>query len=199
MEEEYRIIKGFENYSVSNFGNIKNNKTNRILKQSVNSRGYKHVTLNDKKNQRVHRLVALTFIPNLENKKCVDHINNDKTNNNVNNLRYVTIQQNNFNQKLSSKNTSGIKGISYYVNINKYRAQIQFNGKSYHLGYFETIEEAKEARIKKANELFGEYTNACEKQIIINIPKNKKIKNINIEFYDDEYKALEQEFENLIK
>ncbi len=69
--EEYKLIKNFESYSVSNLGNVKNNNTNKILKQN-NSNGYKRVSLNGKY-LRVHRLVAEAFIPNPENKPCVDH------------------------------------------------------------------------------------------------------------------------------
>ena len=75
--EEYKLIKNFENYSVSNIGNVKNNNTNKILKQ-CNNNGYKKVYLNGKY-LSVHRLVAETFILNPENKPCVDHKNNIKT------------------------------------------------------------------------------------------------------------------------
>ena len=59
--EEYKLIKNFENYSVSNLGNIKNNNTNKILKQ-YNFQGYKRVHLNGKY-LRVHRLVAEGSLP----------------------------------------------------------------------------------------------------------------------------------------
>ena len=62
--EEYKLIKNFESYSVSNLGNVKNNNTNKILKQ-YNSHGYKRVSLN-RIYQSVHRLVAEAFIPNPE-------------------------------------------------------------------------------------------------------------------------------------
>ena len=45
MEEEFRIIKDYENYSVSNFGNVRNNTTGRILKPGINGNGYYHVIL----------------------------------------------------------------------------------------------------------------------------------------------------------
>ena len=69
--EEYKLIKNFENYLVSNLGDVKNNDTNEIIKQ-YNSQGYKRVFLNGK-NKRVHRLVAEAFIPNPENKPCVEY------------------------------------------------------------------------------------------------------------------------------
>ena len=86
--EEFKLIKGFENYSVSNLGNVKNNKTNRILKQD-NNKGYKLVKFNGK-NKRVHRLIAEAFIPNPDNKPCIDHINNIRNDNRIENLRWAT-------------------------------------------------------------------------------------------------------------
>ena len=58
--EEYKLIKNFENYSISNLGNIKINNTKKILKQSNNIHGYKKVYLNGK-NLGVHRLIAETL------------------------------------------------------------------------------------------------------------------------------------------
>ena len=90
--EEYKLIKNFENYSVSNLGNVKNNNTNKIIKQ-YNNQGYKQIHLNGK-SLRVHRLVAEAFIPNPENKPCVDHKNNIRDDNRIDNLRWATIKEN---------------------------------------------------------------------------------------------------------
>ena len=73
---------------------------------------------------------------------------------------------------------------------------------SNHLGYFDNIEDAINARVKKAKELFGEYINKCEKEININlnIPKNTKVKlNINIKSQEDqELEDLEKEFNDIL-
>ncbi len=198
--EEYRKIEGYENYLVSNFGNVKNGKTGRILNPSLISKGYKGVNLYGK-TYTVHKLVANAFIPNPDNKKCIDHIDNIKTNNNINNLRWVTNQENNFNRSISNRNTSGAKGISYDKKLNKWKAQIMFNRKTYHLGYFDNIEDAIDARKLKANNIFGNYTHQSERIINLNIaiPKNTTL-NINVKVEEDEeYKRLEKEFEELIK
>ena len=114
MEEEWRPIKDYEGlYEVSNMGrvrslNYKNTKEERILKLTKDKRGYLRVPLTkDKKRKiyRVHRLVALTFIPNIENKPCIDHINTIKTDNRVENLRWTTLKENN-NNELSRKHNS---------------------------------------------------------------------------------------------
>ena len=196
--EEYKLIKNFESYSISNLGNVKNNVTNKILKQYTNH-GYKHIHLNGKY-KKVHRLVAEAFIPNPENKPCVDHKNNIRDDNRIDNLRWATIKENCQNVSISSKNTSGYKGINWDKRSNRWRASIFENGLKVHIGYFESLDDAVKARQKKANEVFGEYTNKCEQQnIIIQVPNNKKIKKIEIEFFDDDYKRLEREFEEIIK
>ncbi len=169
MMEEYKIITDYDNYSVSNFGNVRNNKTDRILKQSIDTHGYYKVSLcKDKKNKtcKVHRLVAEAFIQNPDNKRNVDHIDNNRLNNHVENLRWATIKENSQNAKLSSKNTSGFKGISWYEKINKWHARIMIDGKTKHLGYFDNIEDAKIARQDFANRIFGEFTNTCEKTLL---------------------------------
>jgi hypothetical protein len=153
-------VKGYENYSVSNLGNVRNDTKDKILKQS-DSNGYKVVSLNSKQH-KIHRLVANAFIPNPNNKDCVDHINNDRGDNKVSNLRWVTNQENQFNSGLCVKNTSGYKGVNWHNS--KWRAQIRHNGKKIDIGHFDKIEDAVEARVKKANELFGEFTNKCEKR-----------------------------------
>jgi hypothetical protein len=201
--EEYKIIEGFENYSVSNYGNVKNNKTGRILKPIENEKGYYQLSLCKNgyfKTFKVHRLVALAFIPNPENKPQIDHIDNDRINNNVNNLRWCTNSENGQNKGIAKNNTSGIKGVTFENGY--WCAKITHNGKKYHLGYFENIEDAAKARQTKAKKLFGEFMNTIELEININnIKPNTKLK-LNININNDEQKEieeLEREFQELIK
>lgn len=95
--EEWRVITDFPNYYVSNLGNVKNIKTSKIMKQTIKS-GYYHVCLTNetiKKIFKIHRLVALSFINNPENKPEVNHEDKNKLNNNVNNLSWMTRKENN--------------------------------------------------------------------------------------------------------
>ena len=205
MAEEFKIIKDFPNYEVSNFGNVKNIKTDRILKPGIDTRGYYYVILyQDGKqfNKRIHKLVGETFIPNPLNKQCIDHKNNNKLDNNNTNLRWATHRENSMNRKLNYNNTSNYKGISYDNQRKKWKAAIQINGKEYNLGRFDNIEDAVNCRVKKAQELFGEYINKCEKEININInipTENIKVNlNINIKSQEDqEIEELEKEFNNI--
>ena len=93
---------GYPNYSVDTEGNVwsfgkKTRKGCRKFKVVVDSTGYCIVCLTkDGKcsNKKIHRLVALAFIPNPENKPCIEHINTDKTDNNIKNLRWATYKEN---------------------------------------------------------------------------------------------------------
>jgi hypothetical protein len=152
--EEYKLIKNFESYSVSNLGNVKYNVTNKTLKQYTNQ-GYKHIHLNGKY-KKIHRLVAEAFISNPENKPCVDHKNNVRDDNRIDNLRWATIKENGQNVSISSRNKSGYKGVNWDKRSNRWRASIFENGLKVHIGYFESLDDAVKARQKKANEVFGE-------------------------------------------
>lgn len=162
--EIWKSIDGYNNYSVSSFGKVKNIKTGIILKPAIKNKYYFVILRknNSNCNKYVHRLVASTFCLNKDSKFYVDHINNDRLENNANNLRFVTSRENHFNMSLKSTNTSGVKGVSFYKRTGKWQAQIQLSGKSIHLGVFNTLEDAKIARQYKAKELFGEYINKCE-------------------------------------
>lgn len=67
------------------------------------------------------------------------------------------------NRKTNKNNTTGVKGVSYITSKGKYRAQIMFKRKVHHLGYFDTIEQAKEARLKAEKELFEPVLNEYKK------------------------------------
>jgi hypothetical protein len=163
--ENWKKIIGYENYEVSDIGNVRNSNTGLVLKKEIDTHGYYRISLSKHgkhKAGRIHRLAATAFITNLDNKPCVDHIDNCKTNNHITNLRWATITENNMNSKIGKNNTSGCKGV--YYDKNRWRARIKIDGISINIGSYKTLEEAKQARIKKANAIFGSYTNACEKE-----------------------------------
>jgi hypothetical protein len=100
MIEEWKDIKDYEGlYKVSNLGRVKSNYKGleRLLKPLSKNNGYLFVILyKDTKPTKyyVHRLVAKAFIPNPENKPQVNHIDEDKSNNMVSNLEWVTAKEN---------------------------------------------------------------------------------------------------------
>ncbi len=196
MQEEFRKIEGYENYSGSNFGNVRNDKTDKLLTQSVSTTGYYYVDLsksNKAKNHQIHRLMAIAFIPNPENKECVDHIDNNPLNNNLENLRWASLSENSKNRKINQNSTTGVKGVMWLQKRKKWKAHIKIDGKSKHLGYFDNLEDAKKARQNEANRIFGDFTNACEKIIHINVNIN-----INVNQEQLELEELEKELERII-
>jgi hypothetical protein len=93
--EQWKTIKDYPNYKISNIGLVLNIKTNNILKPFYNKKGYNLVSLfPNKKNFKIHRLVAEAFIPNPENKEQVNHIDSNKNNNSVFNLEWNTNLEN---------------------------------------------------------------------------------------------------------
>jgi hypothetical protein len=117
--EEWKDINGYKNYEVSSFGRIRNKNTGRILK-AANKGGYYSVGLSDKKTKSfsVHTLVARAFIPNPENKDTVNHKDKNGLNNNINNLEWMTIPENNKHRSNGVKQTTNQNIEIYRINPN---------------------------------------------------------------------------------
>jgi hypothetical protein len=159
-------IKNYENYEISICGQVRNATTKRILKLRIGNHGYYYIHLwknGKEKYFLIHRLVAITFIPNIKNEKFVDHVNNNQLDNTISNLRWCDLSKNQFNRILNKNNNSGIKGVYWNKKSNKWHTQIKYNNKCFYLGSFDDIDDAKLARQNKSTELFGEFLNNCEK------------------------------------
>lgn len=89
----------FDAYLVYSDGKVQNKNSGKFLKQETQRNGYKRVTLCHKgktKRFTVHRLVAILFLPNPLGKPCVNHIDGDKSNNDLSNLEWATYSENEF-------------------------------------------------------------------------------------------------------
>ncbi len=98
MKEVWKKVEGFSMYEVSNLGRFRKMGFKKIQRGTINDRGYKvvHLTNDEGKSKMmsIHRLVALAFIPNPENKPLIDHINAIPTDNRADNLRWFTHKEN---------------------------------------------------------------------------------------------------------
>ena len=154
---DWKEIENYEDkYWVNSIGEVKN-KNDLILKQRDNGGGYLIVDLcknGIKTTHSIGRLVGKAFVaPKHEEFTDIDHIDNDKYNNWVENLRWVNKSGNNRNRP--SKNKTGFKGV--YERRDLYIAQIRINKRKKHLGSFSTPELAHEAYMNKYEELMSVY------------------------------------------
>lgn len=123
--ENWKTINFATNYEISDQGNIRNKKTGQVLNPGICGQGYKQVSIKFDdtgkfKKQYVHRLVAMMWLDNPENKREVNHKNLDRSDNRVENLEWVTSSE---NQQHKFKNnqdykTSDRQVVQYDVNNN---------------------------------------------------------------------------------
>lgn len=161
---EFVIDFSFLNYNLRYNENeneffVKKKEGWRLKKFTNNGKGYLQSNFRFEKNKqtwiKMHRLVYFAYNQNFDifrrstTENMIDHVDKDKSNNRIENLRIVTNQQNLFNQKA--------KGYSWNKQNKKWTAQIQINGKKKHLGSFENEEDAREAYLK-AKPIFHKFT-----------------------------------------
>ena len=120
----------------------------------IEKNGYRSIGIEGKL-YKAHRLIW-KYHYGRDPKEFIDHIDGNRVNNNIENLREATHQQNGFNRGPQKNNKLGIKGVIKYGN--KYRATIIINGKNKHLGMFFTIEEARLVREESEKKLFKEFS-----------------------------------------
>ena len=136
----------FPGYLIHKEGYVTKNEN--IVSAHVGDKGYLCVNLYiNKKNEshKLHRLIALAFIPNPNNLPCVDHINRDRTDNSIENLRWVTWAQNAQNRNAQSDNQSGHKHI-YQTKDNFWGVRITINGVCEIHSAYKTLAQAIKVR-----------------------------------------------------
>jgi|LGOV01.1.fsa_nt_gb hypothetical protein len=113
LMENWKPVKNYEQYYlVSNLGNVLSLYRNKLMKKNYDINNYPTVGLTkngSSKTMRIHRLVATAFIPNIENKKTVNHIDCHKTNNNVENLEWAT-----YKEQIHHAIKNGLRDNAYY-------------------------------------------------------------------------------------
>lgn len=148
-KEVYKDVKEYEgHYQISNKGNIKSLKKNKelILKPSIDKKEYHKVSLyKEGKGSKfyIHRLVIQMFKGRISDGKnlVVDHIDNDKSNNELDNLQVISNRENLTKDKWRYNPSSQYTGVCFHTTKRKWESSIFVNGNSFHLGYFrdETI------------------------------------------------------------
>lgn len=158
MKEEWKPIKNYEGlYEVSNLGRVKSLRRNKIMNVFFDSRKYIIVSLRKdsiRKTFRVHSLVAESFLNHVRNGKMdlvIDHINDNPSDNRLENLQIITQRENSC--KTQGKYTSKYKGVCWYSRDKKWVSRIHIDGKTIVLGYFTTEEEAHRAYQNKLKEI----------------------------------------------
>jgi len=132
---------------------------NKVLEYcwTVNSRGYVvSATRTDegRKGLRLHRyLMDCT-----DTKLVVDHINHNPSDNRKTNLRVCTQQQNMFNQRPNTRNKSGVKGVRFITQMNKWETRFKFDGKERAVGYFDNLADAIALRKQYEEKYYGEFS-----------------------------------------
>jgi hypothetical protein len=157
-------LNGFSRYTICRHGKVVNDETKTVLKGSIAQYGYRQYNLRtdegEKRRMTGHRLVALAFLPNPEQKQQVDHLDRNKLNNHILNLRWATPSENNINKSLRTRKNycdekayrhirkRMIYGIEYYV------LQIRRNSKILFYKSYRTDQYTIDQVVKIRNELY---------------------------------------------
>ena len=202
MEEEIWVdIKGYEGfYQVSNLGRVRSldreiiypdghihKCKGKVLKNYIGNTGYLFVTLtiNSKtKRVRVHRLVAETFIPNPDNKPEIDHINTIKTDNRVENLRWVTSKENMNNELTKDRCSKSHIGKTLSEEHKKNISESISGEKHWNYGKHHTEETKKKMSESRKGKPSPNKGKKLSEEQIKKISESRKGKNTGLEHYN---------------
>lgn len=188
-EEIWRVITEFPNYEVSNLGNVRN-KEGRVLKPCFDTDGYRQILLYRKDGLgwrgtgrytfKVYRLVLETFNGKDPDDRQIDHINRIRTDDRLENLRWVTCRENNLNRGTPIEMT----GINWNTKNSTYvvRVYVGEGKKQLYIGCRKELEEAKRLRddyyANKAN--YDRNTGKVEAREMRGISFNDKTKTYSV-------------------
>jgi hypothetical protein len=165
MAESYPLPPLAEVRELLSYCSVTGELTWRIFNRSISpgSRagttqidGYRRVRLRGR-NYKAHRLAWLLHYGVDPGRLHIDHIDGNRSNNAIDNLRLCTQRQNSRNIPIKKNNTSGVPGVSWHHHTKKWRAYVNKDRKQHYLGVFETLHEAVAARNSAAALLHGEF------------------------------------------
>ena len=130
-------------------------KAGALCGANVDSKGYARVCFAGKQ-YRAHR-VAWALFYGVDPDRQIDHINGDRQDNRIENLRLATNTQNSRNTKLSRNNTSGVTGVTFSTAAQKWIAQITVSRKNVYIGVFPDKVDAIKARKQAESQYFGQF------------------------------------------
>ena len=157
--EHFKVIKGYEGlYEISNKGVVKslarkNRIEDKFMKIHLSTSGYPQVLLTKKgksKTYSIHKIMAVAFLEHVPNgnKEVVDHINNIKTDNRIDNLQVISHRENSSKDTFRKNKSSQYTGVHWDKKRNKWRASKRVNGIKKYLGLFNTEEDAYKEYLK---------------------------------------------------
>lgn len=150
------------------FTNLTTRSPNSVKGQragSVKHKGYIRIKIEDKQ-YWAHRLAWL-YVHGRFPIGHTDHIDGNGSNNSISNLRETSPSENNCNKITPSRNTSGARGVSWNKRKSKWHAYVKKEGKTTHLGYFESFEQAKEVAANARVNLHGSFSYESSRKISI--------------------------------
>lgn len=168
--ESWLPVVHFERYEVSTLGNVRRN--GKLLTPTLDTYGYRQVNLyrdTTRYTRKVYRLVMEAFRPNIDEKPQIDHINRNRSDDRLDNLRWVTASENCRNKEGFDEEMIGIR---WYPKNQTYMVRIIWDGKEVYVGCRKSLEDAKKLR---KDALDGTYTyTPPEKRPNYGITHNKR-------------------------
>lgn len=157
----WKDIPGIEPYQISTRGEVKGYGGKR-MKPYLDPHGYYSIRLRkDGKyvKKYIHRLIGECFIENPGNMAIIDHVNRDKSDNRIENLRWCSITENNRN---SARHDNDMYGIYWYETRRSYLVKLKLNNTQRYIGWKRTLEEAKLIRDRAKREIDTELNRPNE-------------------------------------
>ena len=156
MNEFWITLKKHPQYEISNQGNIRDKTSRQQLPFIINSDGYKTVPLlGSNKKYILYKLVAEYFIERPEGKKYLTHMDNDKLNDRVENLKWISMSERLWLLSPKGNISECFPGVYFHKRDKRWEASMIINKKKHYFGRFDTFDEAVNAKRHGEIELFG--------------------------------------------